>query len=257
MNSIQELVLSDAEATFLALEMGKPYFPATPPPTMEPDGWAAVIRGLEARGVLRGHFKLSVADEVAEVLDVVLSADCSLWMHVAFAAAEDGQTRGEILWLKDDAIVRHTIAPNRTMTFTVVDRQAVDDALAAVLDFPTVAQSESGDPQTLSLHDLNDAVDVSIAESPEVAAERFPAAAGYVRALADGRASTFVEYRGPGDVETQEREKLSFTEAPDGLWLVHDDRHVSGHLDGVMTRVQRVTVDMARAEANALVYEDG
>ena len=256
MSATPGLTFSDAEVTFLALEMGKPYFPATPPPTLQPDGWKTVIRGLEARGVLRGRFKLSVADDVAEVLEVVLSADCSLWTHLLFAAGE-GETTGQVLWLKDDAIVRHTAAANGTMTFVPVERQAVDDMLEAVLDFPTAAQSQPSPPETMPMMDLDDAVGLSAAEGPDAAAARFPKAARYVNALADARFSPFIEYRS-AESETQEREKLTFAESrSDGLWLVHDDRHVEGRLDGVMTRVQRVTPAMAREEANALVYEGG
>jgi hypothetical protein len=256
MTPTPDLVFSDAELTYLAIELDKPYFPATPPPTLDPDGWGVVQRGLVARGVLGGRFRLSVDDDVAEVIEMVLTADLSLWTGLLYAPGA-GENRGQILWLRDDAVVRQTATPDGTTTLLVCDRRAVDDMLAEVADFPDAALSEAGPPLTLPLVDFHEAVYATSAESPAAAGARYPAASGYVEALAEGRSATWLERRSAGE-EPERREKLWFAESrAHGLWLAHDDPHVAGELTGVMTRVQRVTVDMAREEANALVYEDG
>lgn len=255
MISATDLTFSDAELTFMAIELGYEYFPATPlPTTLDVDGWKTVQRGLMARGVMRGHFRLSLDEDVAQVLELVLSADRSLWMSLSFAPGA-GQGGARVLWLNDGAVVSHTSTPEGTTTLTVCDDAAIGDMIAAVVDFPDAADSRDGPPQSLPMLALHEAVDAVDAESAAAAAARFPAAAGYLTALAEPRSTRYIESRSAG-LEPARRQKLAFAESRvHELWLALDEPHPSGDLDGVMTRVQQVSPPTARAEAEALVRE--
>jgi hypothetical protein len=143
------------------------------------------------------------------------------------------------------------------VTLAATDSQAVDDMHTAVLDFQVAAHSQEGPPTTLPMAEFNEALTIATAQSTAAASDRCPAVTSYLDALEDSHSATVIEYRSAGESPSH-REKLTIAEsALHGLWLSHDDPHPDGELDGVMTRVQRVTVEMARREARALVYETG
>jgi hypothetical protein len=253
MTVTDELAFSGPELTFLAIKLGREYFPATPLPDLDVESWKTVERGLMARGVVRGRFRLTVDDDVADVLNAVLYADRSLWTKLSFAEGR-GQTHGQVLWLRDDAVVRQRGLPDGSAALAVCSPGAIDEMLAEFVEFPDAADSQAGAPMSLPMADFHEALYTAAEESPAAASTRYPATAGYLAAFEAGRSSRFVEHctAGPGP---DRREKLTFVESrTHGLWLAHDDPHPDGDLDGVMTRVQQVTVAMAREEATALVH---
>jgi hypothetical protein len=249
----EQLAFSDAELTYLAIALDRDFFPATPLPELDVDSWKVVERGLVARGVVRGRFRLKIDDDVAAVLHAVLDADRSLWAKLGYAEGV-GQTHGQILFFKGNDVVRQRTTADGTTTLVVCGQDALDEILAEVVDFPAAGESREGAEATLPMVDFHEALYTAAEEGAAVAGERYPVAAGYITALADSRSSTILEYRSAG-AEPDHREKLSFTESrAHGLWLAHDDPHPDGELHGVMTRVQRVTVEMAREEATSLAY---
>jgi hypothetical protein len=256
----QELDFSDAELTLMAFIMDEEYFPATPPPALDDDGWKAVERGLVARGVVHGRLRQRVADDVAEVLDVVLSADRSLWLRVAFAPGV-GESHAHVLWLRDDAVVRLTAPPVGPKHLVVCDRKAIDDSLAALVDFPTAAGSQPGEPVSLPIGDFADAMQLASEESSAAAATRYPAAADFVAALADARCTTIFESRRSigSALGDQRIELLTFAESPSqGLWLAHDDPYdTTADLSSEQTHVRRVSIEMARDVATTLALAPG
>jgi hypothetical protein len=254
-----ELVFSDAELTLMAFMMDKPYFPATPPPTLDDDGWNAVERGLIARGAVDGRFRQRVDDDVAEVLDVVLSADRSLWALPAYAPGE-GEAHGQILWCKDDAIVRVTAPRVGPKQLLVCDRSAVAAMLDAVLVFPTAAGSQPGPVRTLPIGDFAEATQILAREDAAAAGAQFPEASGFLEALADAHYSTTIECHISigDDMQAQRVESMILAESRrHGLWLAHDEPYEGEEITGVMTRVQQVSVELAREEATALVERAG
>jgi hypothetical protein len=256
----QELDFSDAELTLMAFIMDKEYFPVTPPPTLDDDGWKAVERGLVARGAVHGRLRQRVADDVAEVLDVILSAERSLSLRVAFAPGA-GESHAHILWLKDDAIVRLTAPPVGPKHLVVCDRQAIDDTLDALVDFPTAAGSQPGEPLAMPIGDFADAMQLASKDGSAAAATRYPAAADFVAAIGEARCTTnFESRRSIGSALADQRiELLTFAESPaHGLWLAHDDPYdTTGDLSNEQTHVQRVSIDMARDVATTLALTPG
>jgi hypothetical protein len=253
MSAATELRFSDPELTFLAIKLGHGCFPATPLPDLDADSWTAVQRGLIARGVLRGHFRLTVDDDVAELLEAVLQADCSLWTQLKFALGIGG-SRGQVLWFKDGTMIRQATTDGTT-SLAVRDRSAVDEMLAELVDFPDAAASQDLPAVRLLMLDLHAAIDAAVADGIAAAAARHPDVAGYVRALAEPRSTTLVEYQSAG-LEPDRRERLSFAESrAHGLWLSQDDPHPAGELDGVMTSVQQVTAATARDVATTFVRD--
>jgi hypothetical protein len=126
-------------------------------------------------------------------------------------------------------------------------RAPVDELLATAFDFPTAQGSSAGEPRILSERDLGAALELGLAEGPRPVADRYPAAADYAQALADGRRSTCVKLRGgPGDEAFPWRE-IEIVEAPTGLWLVRNETPGDMPQDGSGTVVlQRISVDTAR-----------
>jgi hypothetical protein len=253
MSAAAELKFSDPELTFLAIKLGNGFFPATPLPDLDADSWQAVERGLIARGIVRGHFRLTVDDDVADVLQTVIHADCSLWTQLRFAVGIGG-SRGQVLWFKDGRMIRQATTDGTT-SLAERDRSAVDEMLAELVDFPDAAASRDLPEVRLPMLDLHAAIDAAVADGVAAAAARHPDAAGYVCALAEGRSTTLVEYRSAG-LEPDRCERLSFAESRvHGLWLAQDDPHRQGELDGVMTLVQQVTVATARDVATTFVHD--
>jgi hypothetical protein len=255
----QALDFSDAELTLMAFIMDEEYFPATPPPTLDDDGWKAVERGLVARGAVHGRLRQRVADDVAEVLDVVLSAQRSLWPKFVYAPGA-GASDAYVLWLKDDAIVRLSVSAAGLTNLAVCERQAIDAMIASLSDFPAAGGSQPGSPVTLPVGDFAEATQVASRESTAAALAQFPQAADFLLALDDARTYTSVESHrriGPA-LADQSKEMLSLADSPaHGLWLAHDGRYGGEDLTGVVTRIQRVSAEMAREEVSAFVDSPG
>jgi hypothetical protein len=259
-STAQEVDFSDAELTLMAFIMDAEYFPATPPPTLDDDGWKAVERGLVARGVVHGRLRQRVADDVAEVLDVVLSAQRSLWPKFVNASGAGSSSDAYVLWLKDDAIVRLSVSPAGLTNLAVCERQAIDAMTASLSDFPAAGASQPGPPVTLPVGDFAEATQVASREGTAAASARFPEAAGFLLALDDARTYRSIESQrriGPA-LADQSKEMLTFADSPaHGLWLAHDGRYAGEDLTGVVTRVQRVSVEMARGEITDFVNSAG
>lgn len=239
----QELVFTDEQLTLLAAMAGEPSFPGARPPTLGAAAWQAVAGGLAARGLPRAV----KPDAIDAVLGVVLFADSSLCSTLLYAPGE-GVNRNETLWLRGGAIVRQTTTPDGLHGFRAGAGAAVDDLLAAVLDFPTAAGSQPGPPQALTQGELADAVGALKVDGAPAAAERHPAAAGYVEALADARRLVRVEARSRVGEDRFDGDELTIVESPrHGLWLARGDS--SG--DAIM--LERVTVASAREQVMALV----
>ena len=210
MSAATELKFSDPELTFLAIKLGHGYFPATPLPNLDADGWDAVQRGLIARGVVRGHFRLKVDDDVADVLETVIQADCSLWTQLKFEPGM-GRSRGQVLWFKNDRIIRQATT-DETTSLAERDRSAVDEMLAELVDFPDAASSQDLPAVRVPMLDVHAAIDAAVADGTVAAAASHPDAAGYVCALAEGRSATLVEYCSAG-LEPDRRERLGLAES--------------------------------------------
>jgi len=72
MSTVTAVELSQAELTLLARMTRRAYVPGAPQEELDDAGWAAVGRGLIARGVINGRLRPTVEDDAAALLDVVL-----------------------------------------------------------------------------------------------------------------------------------------------------------------------------------------
>ncbi|MEA2148662.1 MAG: hypothetical protein QOD69_492 [Solirubrobacteraceae bacterium] len=257
MIAASELVFSDAELTLLARMLDEEYFPATLPPELDDDGWKAVERGLIARGTVHGRFRRAVADDVAQVLEVVLRAERSLWSTVSFAPGA-GESRGLILWFRGDEVVRQAAETDGPQHLVVCDRSAIDDMLDAALDFPTAAGSQAGPAVTMPIGDLAEALQLASRETPAAAAAQFPPAAELLTTLVGARHSVTIESRRRVDDGGERREMVSLSESlTHDLWLAYDEPYTDDDLTGVLSHLQRVTIDMAREAATTLAMGPG
>lgn len=258
MITTSDLVFSDEELTVLARMLDEEYFPSTLPPELDDDGWRAVERGLVARGAVHGRFRRAIADDVAEVLEVVLGAERSLWLTVVFAPG-DAESWGQILWFRGDDVVRQTAERDGPQQLVVCDRSAVDDMIAAALDFPGVAGSQAGPPVTMPLGDFAEALQVATRETTEAATEQFPPAIEYLTAIVGSRHTVTIESRrrvGDDGEERREMVSLTATLAHD-LWQAYDEPYTNDVLTGVLSHLQRVTPDQAREAVTALAMGPG
>jgi len=249
-----DLSFSDAELTLLARMLGHDEFPATAAPELDEAGWAAVERGLAARGTVADRFgPIGVADDVADVLAVVLGAERSLWTSLAYAPGA-GQNRGFILWLgSDGAVVRQAAPASGAQVFAACGRQGVGDMLTALLDFPTAANCSGGETVTLATVDFAEAMQLAT-DDPDAATTAYPAIAGFIDAVTTPRCTPTLESHRTLGAGRELTELITFAESPEhGLWIAHDDATDGADLMTVTTRVQRVTTAMARDEATALV----
>jgi hypothetical protein len=248
-----DLALSDAEATLLAGMAGADRFPAALPPEMDDEGWAAVARGLLARGLAHGEGRLEMSDAVAGLIRGAVLAERSLWIEIQYQPGA-GDNWSEVLWLGGEGVVRHRLDPDAHVHHLErCARSAVDELLAATFDFPTALDSEAGVPQRISQFDFAYALDLNVAEGPGAVADRYPAAGDYAAVLTDARRATRVKLDGrPGD-ETFPWREIEIVEAPQGLWLMHDVLPGPPADDGSgIVVIQRITVDMAREQLTAL-----
>jgi hypothetical protein len=252
-----EFVFSEAELTFLAELCGKNNFPGAPPPELDDKAWTPVVRGLLARGVVFDTEPAAIADEVAAMLDVVFSSERSLWVDLAYRPGE-GENAAWALWVKGNTVVRQTLMTPETHRLVVSDRSELEGLLATVLDVRTAQDSQEGESQTISYADFWPAAQLNVDEGPGAVADRYPAVGAYAQALTDGRRSIIVdESVGPGD-DGRPRLELTLVESPTGLWLMRYARPVGRGEDGSgVVVMQRVTVDMAREQMNALILEPG
>jgi hypothetical protein len=142
----------------------------------------------------------------------------------------------------------------------VCERRAIDDMIAALSDLPAARASQPGLPVTLPIGDFAEATQIAVHESSAAAGARFPESAGFLIALDDARSYRSIESRrriGPA-LADQSSAKLTFVDSPShGLWLAEDGVYAAEDLTGVVTRVQRVSAEMARAEVTDFVNRPG
>jgi hypothetical protein len=244
---VNDVALSDAEATLLAGMAGVDQFPAALPPDLDDAGWATAARGLLARGLAHGERRLVMSEEVAGLVGGVVFAERSLWIRMHYRPGE-GDNLAQVLWIRGDEVVRHILDPEaRVHHLCRCAGSPVDELLATAFDFPTAERSCAGEPRRLSQRDFVAALELREAEGRRPVAERYPAATDYADAMYDGRRSTCVKLRGgPGDEAFPWRER-EFVEAPSGLWLMHYETPGDPPPDGSGTVVlQRISVDTAR-----------
>jgi hypothetical protein len=258
MITASEFVFSDAELTVLARMLDEEYFPATLPPELDDDGWKAVERGLVARGTVHGRFRKAIEDDVAEVLQFVFGAERSLWTTVTFAPGA-GDTRGLILWIRGDDVVRQTAEMDGPHHLVVCDRSAIDEMLDSALEFPTAAGSQAGPPVTMPVGDFAEALQVASRETTEAAATQFPPATEYLTAIEGSQLTVTIESRRRvDDAGGERREMVSITATlAHELWQAYDEPYTNDVLTGVQSHVRRVTLDEAREAATTLATGPG
>jgi hypothetical protein len=257
MTMATEFIFSQAELTFLAELCGKANFPGAPPPALDDKAWKPVVRGLLARGVVFDTEPPAIADEVAVMLDVAFSSERSLWMELAFRPGE-GENAAWALWIKRGEVVRQALMTPETHQLVHRDLSVLDELLATVLDIRIAEDSQEGEPETMAYGDFSGAAQLNVDGGPNAVAERYPAAAGYARALTEGRRSIAITARvGPGEEDTS-REELTLVEAPHGLWLCRYATRSAQPEDGSgVVVMQRVTLNMAREQMTALILAPG
>ncbi|MEA2149169.1 MAG: hypothetical protein QOD69_999, partial [Solirubrobacteraceae bacterium] len=218
------------------------------------DGWEAVARGLVARGVLREDRSPAEDRTLDAVLGLVLGAGSSLRMTFVYARGA-GDSRHEVLWMEGDAVVRQTTTPDGVHRFMTGQRETVDELLALLIDVPTGGDSRPGEPLTLSGRAYAEAVSVTRSEGAAVAAQRHPAAAEFVAALADAGRLTDVESRRRVGEDRYEGDALTLVQSPGaGLWLVRHEAPSEGDPDGAV-QLRRIAPGTARELVAALVAE--
>jgi hypothetical protein len=247
----QELVFTDEQLALLGTLAGLPGFPAAVTPELDEAGWEAVAGGLLERGVLRDED--DYGDEVHDsdvVFGVVLSAPRSLWITIDYAPGE-GASRQEILWLDGDNVVRQTRTPDGFHLFTTGDRSQLllfqDSVLAFLDDVPSLP----GERRTLPGDELEDALELLDEEGPGAAAQRYPAAAGYVAAVDDARCIVSVDCSHRIGDDRIEGDGLTLVQSADGLWLACDEPW-GDEPGGDRMIVERVSPAVAREHVAAL-----
>lgn len=241
-----QLAFSEAELALLARLAGAAYFPCTRLVELDEAGWEAVARGLLARGVLSPGDPPQVAADVERVLDVVLFAERSLWMTLTHAPGE-GEDGGQVLWRSPEGLVRHRPSWEGVHRLAACAPEAVDDLLATALDFRAVRGSAEGPSRTLPGEDFTHALQLNAGEGAPAAADRYPAAAGYVDALQDCRRMTHVTSRRRFE-DVEPAGEVTLVESPrHGLWRQSDDHA------GAAVVVQRITPEGARDLVSAVV----
>jgi hypothetical protein len=249
---LAQLTFGDEQLTMLAAMAGEPAFPYARTPQLDDDGWEAVALGLVARGVLRADRSPAEDQTLDAALGLVLGASSSLRMTLVYAPGA-GDSRHEVLWLEGDAAVRQTTTPDGVHRFLTGRRETVDELLALLLGFEAAGDSQPGAPITLAGAAYAEAVSLVHGEGAAVAAERHPAAADFVAALADARRLTDVEARRRDGDDRFEGDGLTLVEsAGHGLWLVRHEAAVDGDPDAAVT-LQRIAPDTARGLVAALV----
>jgi hypothetical protein len=256
MTPVSELVFTDDELTVLARMVGEPVFPATHLPQHDDATWAAVARGLVARGAVLDGDPPAMAADVADLLGVVLYSERELLLTLIYAPGE-ADNRGEILCRRGDAIVRYTGTEDGVNTIRRCGQAGVDALLAAAFDLRDTGESEPGPAQTISEGDFLDALELNVSDGPIVAGRRYPAAAGYLEALHDSRRMATVrsERRLP-DQRFEAAELTVNASRRHGLWLARDIPSPTRGAHGDV-ELQRVDADSARAQVTALVETFG
>jgi len=249
------VAFSQAELTVLARMVGRTYFPGAPQGELDDAGWAAVGRGLMARGIIHGRLRRTVEDDVAALLDVVLDGDWSLWLQLNYNPGLGGlgDNSAEVLWIKGDEVVRQTMDEQEVHRLERVGPAAVDDLVARALDFPTAQGSETGEPFTMTQREYSEAVALTNDESTAAAAARFPVAAEYVQAHEQSRRNTWVQSECGYGIDARDRDQLALVDAPGALWIVRPENpaELPDDLSGTLV-LQRVTVVEARERVTAL-----
>jgi hypothetical protein len=253
---ISELVFTDDELTLLARMVGEPVFPATRAPEHDDATWAAVARGLVARGAVLDGDPPAMAPDVEELLGVVLYAERQLFLTIIHAPGE-GDNNGQILCRRGDEIVRYTGTEDGVNTFRRCGREGVDALLAEALDLRVSGVFEAGATQTLSDADFLDALELNISDGAAAAGRRHPGAGGYVEALADSRRmATVRSMRRLPDDYFEAAELTVNASWKHGLWVVRElpGATPAGHGD---VELQRVAAQTAADEIAALVATFG
>jgi hypothetical protein len=249
---VSELVFTDDELTVLARMVGEPVFPATHLPQHDDATWAAVARGLVARGAVLDVDPPAMEAGVEDLLGVVLYGERRLFLTLIYAPGE-GANRGEVLCRRGDAIVRYTGTQDGVNTFRRCGQPGIDALLAEALDLREAGVSEPGLAQTMSEGDFLDALELNVSDGATVAGNRHPAAAGYVESLKDSRRmATVISKRRLPDDFFEAAELTVNTSWHRGLWIARDipspRRGTHGDVE-----LQRVDADTARAQITALV----
>jgi hypothetical protein len=252
MTPVSELVFTDDELTVFARMVGEPVFPATHLPQHDDATWAAVARGLVARGAVLDGDPPAMAADVADLLGVILYSERELLLTLIYAPGE-ADNRGEILCRRGDAIVRFTGTEDGINTIRRCGQPGIDALLAEALDLREAGVSEPGLAQTMSEGDFLDALELNLSDGPIAAGRRYPAAAGYLEALHDSRRMATVrsERRLPDDF-FEAAELTATTSWHHGLWLARDIPSPTPGTHGDV-ELQRVDADTARAQITALV----
>jgi hypothetical protein len=132
-------------------------------------------------------------------------------------------------------------------------RETIDELLALLLDFPTAGGSQPGVAHVLSQRAYAEAVSVTRSDGAPAAAQRYPAAAEFVAALADARLLADVESRRRIGDDRYEGDALTLVESPGhGLWLVRHEAASDGDAEGAV-ELQRIAPDTARTLVAGLV----
>jgi hypothetical protein len=243
---------SQAELTVLARMAGRTYFPGAPQGELDDAGWAAVGRGLMARGVLHGRLRRTVDDDVAALLDVVMGGDWSLWLQLQYNPGL-GENSAEVLWIKGDDVVRQTKNDQDVHRLERVQPAAVDEIVSRALDLPTAQDSQAGEPFTMTQLEYSSACSLTRDEGAAAGGARYPAAAEYLQARDDARRATWVQSQRGYGIEVSDCEQLTLIDVPDALWLARPESRGELPEDGSgRLVVQRVTMDEARERVTAL-----
>lgn len=252
MTEISEIVFTDDELTVLARMAGEPVFPATHLPEHDDATWAAVARGLVARGAVLDGDPPATAPDVAELLGIVLYAERELFLTIIHAPGE-GVNNGQILCRRGAEIVRYTGTEDGVNTFRRCGPEGVDALLTEALDLRVSGRCEAGAAQILSEGDFLDALERNVSDGARVAGGRHPGAEGYLAALADSRRmATVRSTRRLADDYFEAAELTVNTSWQHGLWVA---RELPGAARGSHGEVelQRVVAQTAADEITALV----
>lgn len=256
MTAISELVFTDDELTVLARMVGEPVFPATHLPEHDDATWAAVARGLVARGAVLEGDPPAIDPGVEDLLGVVLYSERRLFLTLIHAPGE-GDNRGEILCRRGDVIVRYTGTEEGVNTFRRCGPPGVDALLAGALDLRETGESQPGPAQAISEGDFLEALELNVSDGPIVAGTRHPAAAGYLEALEDSRRmATVASKRRLPDDRFEAAELTVNTSWRRGLWLARDIPSPARGTPGDV-ELQRVDAATARTQIAALVATFG
>lgn len=145
-----QLVFTDEQLTLLGDLAGEPGFPAARRPQLDRPAWAAVARGLAARGVIHDDepgAEIRLADAV---LGVALYADRWLWITVN-DTQDDTRSGQDILWLAGNVAVRQLATASGFHHFSSGEP---GDLLATVAEFAGAASGQPGAPRTLTEPEL-------------------------------------------------------------------------------------------------------